>query len=466
MSATRSIFQTLRCLKNARPSVDGRESRINQRFPCIRWLAAFALLVFSGAAQAVPPIQHWTLANGARVYFVESHELPMVQLRVVFDAGASREPPGKEGLARLTAGLLREGAGSLDAERIAATLDGLGAELGGDVSRDMAEIHLRSLAERELRAPAIDVLRQMLIAPTFPEASLERERARSLVRLQQALQSPGEVAGRAFSQALYGAHPYARHPDGSEAGLKAVTRDAIVEFYRRHYVGAHAVLALVGDLRSDEARALAQHLLGDLPAGSALPALPPVAERAKVERKTLQHPSSQTHILMGQPGMTRTDPDYFPLLVGNHILGGGGLVSRLSDEIRERRGLSYSVHSYFTPLRERGPFVVGLQTENARRKEAETVMRRTVAEFVAQGPTETEFDAAKKNLSGGFPLRIDSNRKIADYLAMVGFHRLPLSYLDDFIARVEAVTAEQVRDAMRRRLRVDTMLTVVVGGGK
>jgi len=169
---------------------------------------------------------------------------------------------------------------------------------------------------------------------------------------------------------------------------------------------------------------------------------------------------------MGQPGMTRTDADYFPLLVGNHILGGGGLVSRLSDEIRERRGLSYSVYSYFAPLRERGPFIVGLQTENARKREAETVMRRTVADYIARGPTEQELLAAKQQLAGGFPLRIDSNRKIADYLAAIGHYRLPLSYLDEFMVRIEAVSIEQVRDALRRRLRVDSMLTVTVGGGK
>lgn len=433
---------------------------------CMPGVAGLALLLFSAASAASPPIQHWTLANGARVYFVEAHELPMVQLRVLFDAGAAREPPGKQGLARLTARMLREGAGPLDANQIAATLEDLGAELGGGASGEMAELSLRSLAERKLRAPAVQVLRQMLRAPTFPEEGFQRERARSLVSLQQALQSPGEVASRAFYQALYGGHPYARHPDGTKDGLKAIERDDLVEFYRRYYVGANAVLALVGDLRNDEAHALAQQLLGDLPAGSLPPPLPPVSDRAQTERKTIKHPSSQTHILMGQPGMTRADPDYYPLLVGNHILGGGGLVSRLAEEIREKRGLSYSVHSYFAPMRERGPFVIGLQTENGRRHEAETVLRRTLAEYIAEGPSDKELTAAKMNLSGGFPLRIDSNRKLADYAATIGFYNLPLDYLDEFIPRVEAVSAEQVRDALRRRLHADTMLTVVVGGGR
>ncbi|MBI5612166.1 MAG: insulinase family protein [Gammaproteobacteria bacterium] len=433
---------------------------------CVARFAGLALLLFSAAAQAVPPIQQWTLANGARVYFVETHELPIVQLRVLFDAGAAREPAGKAGLARLTARMLREGAGPYDANQIAVALEDLGAELGNDASGELVEISLRSLAERKLRAPAVEVLRQMLLVPTFPEDGFQRERTRSLVALQKALQSPGEVAARAFYQGVYGAHPYARHSNGTEAGLKAIARGDLVEFYRRHYVGANAVLALVGDLSNDEARALAQRLLGDLPAGSAPPPLPPVPDRTRAERKTVKHPSSQTHILIGQPGMTRTDPDYFPLLVGNHILGGGGLVSRLSDEVREKRGLSYSVHSYFAPLRERGPFLMGLQTENRRRDEAEAVMRRTLSELIAQGPTASEVEAAKKNLAGGFPLRIDSNRKLADYAATIGFYNLSLGYLDEFIPRVEAVTAEQVRDALRRRLRADTMFTVVVGGDK
>jgi zinc protease len=424
------------------------------------------LLLFSTVVPASAPIQQWTLANGARVYFVETHELPMVQLRVLFDAGSAREPSGKEGLARLTARMLREGAGPLDANQIAATLEDLGAELGGEASGEMAELSLRSLAERKLRVPAVEVLRQMLLAPTFPEDGFKRERARSLIGLQKALQSPGEVASRAFYQALYGAHPYARNPSGTEPGLKAIARADLVEFYRRYYVGANAVLVLVGDLRNDEAHALAQQMLGDLPAGSAPPPPPPVPDRSKADRKVIKHPSSQTHVLMGQPGMTRTDPDYFPLLVGNHILGGGGLVSRLAEEVREKRGLSYSVHSYFAPMRERGPFVMGLQTENSRRLEAEAVMRRTVSELIAEGPTDKEVEAAKKNLAGGFPLRIDSNRKLADYAATIGFYNLSLGYLDEFIPRVEAVTAEQVRDALRRRLHADTMLTVVVGGGR
>ena len=227
------------------------------------------------------------------------------------------------------------------------------------------------------------------------------------------------------------------------------------------------MLALIGDIKLSEAKAIAERVLGGLPAGEAAPPLPRVADvvpRGRAER-VLAHPSTQTHLLIGEAGMARNDPDFYPLYLGNHVLGGSGLVSRLSQEVREKRGLSYSVYSYFLPLREPGPFLLGLQTKNSQRAEALAVVRRVLKEFTEKGPTPEELAAAKKNVTGGFPLRIDSNRKIAEYLTVIGFYGLPLTYLDDFIPRIEAVTAEQIRDAFRRRVHPEHMLTVVVGGG-
>jgi zinc protease len=188
----------------------------------------------------------------------------------------------------------------------------------------------------------------------------------------------------------------------------------------------------------------------------------PVAARGKTER--IRCPSAQSHVLAGQPGMARADADYFPLYVGNFILGGSGLVSRLSDEIREKRGLSYSAYSYLNPMRVPGPFVLGLQTRNTQADAALKVMRETLMRFVETGPTEMELVAAKKNISGGFPLRLDSNRDILGYLAVIGFYDLPLDWLETYVPNVEAVTAESIRDAFRRRIRPAEMVTVVVGG--
>jgi zinc protease len=191
--------------------------------------------------------------------------------------------------------------------------------------------------------------------------------------------------------------------------------------------------------------------------------LPPVAELSAGVVRTIGHDATQAHIMIGAPGIRRDDPDYFPLFVGNYILGGGGFASRIIEEVRQKRGLAYSAYSYFFPLKREGPFLIGMQTQRDQAGEALEVVRRTLREFVAGGPTEQELQAAKQNIVGGFPLRIDSNRKIHDYLSVIGFYRLPLSYLDDFVRNVERVTVSGIRDAFLRRINPDRMVTVVVG---
>ena len=431
-----------------------------------RILLGLALSLLSVAAFATPKIEHWTLKNGARVYFVESRDLPMVALNVVFDAGSARDPQGRNGLSMLADRLLNQGTAQLNANQIAERFEGLGAEFDAGSDRDMASLSLRSLSDRKLLDPALDVLAQLIAAPAYPAASLERERARALLGLKQAAESPDDVANKAFFAQLYKGHPYALPPEGSESGLKTVTREDLVRFHDQYYVGRNTVLALIGDISRHQAQRIAERVVGQLPAGEAPPPLPKVVDVAPATgaERVIAHPSTQSNILIGEIGMRRNDPDFYPLYLGNFILGGSGLVARLSQEVREKRGLSYSVYSYFIPLREPGPFMLGLQTKNSQRGEALAVARRTLAEFAAKGPTPEELAAAKKNIGGGFPLRFDSNRKIAEYLTVIGFYGLPLTYLDDFIPQVEAVTAEQIRDAFRRRVHPEHMVTVIVGG--
>jgi zinc protease len=432
-----------------------------------RLVALLAAALASTAALASPlKIEHWTLANGAHVHLVEAHDLPMVQLRVVFDAGAARDPRGRSGVALLTSGMLEEGTGALSADDIARRFEDLGAEFGAAAERDMATVDLRSLSDPKLLEPALDLFAQILASPSFPHDALERERARLLVALARDAQSPGTIATRAFYRELYGEHPYAADPQGEDTSIKAITRDDLVGHHKRYYVGKNAHLVIVGDVTKRDARKIAEHILGKLPAGEPAPALPAVPALDKARERRIDFPATQSHVFLGQPGMTRDDPDYFPLYVGNYILGGGGLVSRLSDEVREKRGLSYSVYSYFLPMRVSGPFVMGLQTKNTQRAEAITLIRKVLEDFVKNGPTDKELEAAKKHITGGFPLRIDSNRKIADNLAVIAFYDLPLTWLDDYIKRVEAVTSEQIRDAFRRRVHPDKLVDVVVGGAR
>ncbi len=427
----------------------------------IIWI--WAMLLPVAAAVAGPEIQHWKTENGSRVYFVSAPQLPMVDIRVVFDAGSARDG-ARPGLAVMTNGLLDAAAGELGEEEIAERLEGLGAQLGNSAQRDMALLSLRTLSDARYLDPAVEILATILSQPRFPDKIFQRERKRMLIGLRAEQQSPASVASKAFYRAVYGDHPYGSPSNGTVESLQALQREELEKFHKRYYVAANAIVAIVGDLSRDQAQALAERLVEKLPAGEAAPDLPEVKPLSMPVKKVIPFPSSQTHILVGQPGMTRTDPDYLALYVGNHILGGSGFGSRIMAEIREKRGLAYSAYSFFMPMRHKGPFQIGLQTRNDKAEEADRVLQETLQRFIEQGPTAKELEAAKKNITGGFPLRIDSNRDILGYIAMIGFYNLPLDYLDTFSQRVEAVTLQQIRDAFQRRIDPEKMATIMVGG--
>jgi zinc protease len=389
----------------------------------------------------------------------------MVDLRVVFDAGSARDAD-KSGLSTLTNALLTEGAGEWNADQLAERLEALGIEMSSGALRDMAWVSVRTLKEEKPYSTALETLTAVLGKPRFDATDLERNRQMLLLALRKGEQNPSTVARKAFLKAIFGSHPYASDPDGTKASLSAITGEQVKAFHRRYYVAANATLAIVGDLSRAEAEKVAEQVVSALAAGEPALDLTQVKDLARAEQIVKPFPSSQSHILMGQPGMQRGDPDYFQLYVGNHILGGSGLVSLLSEEVREKRGLSYSVYSYFSPMRRNGPFIVGAQTKNARAGEALEVIRDTLQRYIEQGPTEKELTAARQNITGGFPLRISSNSKIVEYLTMIGFYDRPLDYLDTFVSKVNAVTREQIRDAFQRRLHLNRMVTVVVGNGK
>ena len=421
-------------------------------------------LLWSPGLVAGPKIESWQTANGARVLFVASPELPMVDVRVVFDAGSARDGE-RAGLASLTNALLTESAGPWTADEIAQRIDSVGAALGSDALRDMAYVSMRSLTEPKALQVAVDTLAAVIAKPHFDTADIERARNARLVSLRQQEQSAGTVASKMFYRVLYGDHPYAADPDGTPESVAAITREALQDFHRQYYVARNAVVAIVGALDRSQAESLAERIMAGASAGERAAAVGEPQPPQPIERP-VAFPSTQTHIYLGQLGIARHDPDYFPLLVGNHVLGSSGLVSLLGEEVRNKRGLSYSVYSGLVPMRQLGPFVAVAQTKNSQTADALAVIRQTIADFVANGPTDKQLDDAKRNLTGGFPLRIASNGKIIEYLAVIGFYDYPLDWLDTYVAKVDAVTAEQVRDAFRRRIHPDRLIAVVVGGGQ
>ena len=426
-----------------------------------RFLTTAVLLCAATGAFATPQIQHWQAPSGARVYFVEDHDLPMLDVAVTFPAGSGFDVADKVGVASLTAGMLDRGAQGLSEDDISRKLADIGAQMGGQFDADRAGMTLRTLSSAAERDAALDVLARCLQQPLFPEAILAREKARTIAELKEAETRPESIADKAFGKAVFGTHLYGRHTEVPD--VEKIQRAELESFYHDHYGANHAVVALMGDVTRAQAEAIAQHLTGNLPAGGASDQIPPVTISIKPSEQRIPHPASQSHILIGTPGVARNDKDYFPLYVGNYILGGGGFVSRLMNEVREKRGLAYSVYSYFMPMQQPGAFQIGLQTKKDQADEALQIVRQTLRTFIDKGVTESELTAAKQNIIGGFPLRIDSNKKILDYLSVIGFYQLPLTYLDDFTEKVNQVTAAQIHDAFKRRIDPDAMATVMVG---
>jgi zinc protease len=425
---------------------------------------AMSALACVNRVEAALPIQSWTAASGATVLFVESHDLAMLDVSVELPAGSARDTADTSGLASLTLRLMRLGANGMDEDEIARRLADVGAILNATFDVDRAGYQLRTLSSEAEQKEALSVLARVQQSPSFPEKVLEREKARVIAGLKEADTKPDILAARTFAQLLFRNHPYALRQTGEVNTVAAITREAVLGFYRSHYLHDRAVVAIMGDVTRQRAGEIAEQLTRELPSASTpLSPIPPVPPLEAAIERVVDHPSAQSHVLIGQPGIARSDPDYFPLLVGNHILGGGGMTARLYEQVREKRGLSYSVYSFFVPYQQAGPFQIGLQTRRDQAQEAVKVVRQVLADFVAKGPTAAELEAAKQNLVGGFALRVDSNQKIIHYLAVIGFYRLPLDYLDAFTGRIEAVTLDQIRDAFARHIDPDKLATVVVG---
>ena len=439
-----------------------------------RCLLGFSLLA-GGLAQAALPVQHWTQASGAKVYLVESHAIPMVDVQIDLDAGSRRDPPLQAGLASVMAGQINNGtradpkgqgpyAEGMDENRIGEAWADLGASFGVSAGADRLSFALRSLSAPDLLDQAVALAARQMAHPAFPQNLWVRDRERMIASLRESLTKPGTLAQHRFASAVYGSHPYGFRV--TPESLARIEAPDLQKLHAQSLRACRASVSVVGALTRAQTDAMVQRLLALWPSESGCKPLPPVAEVAPLtEAQSLSVPfdSAQAHVLIGQPGYKRNDPDFFPLLIGNHILGGGGFVSRLTEQVREKRGLSYSVYSYFSPGLHAGAFTVGLQTRPDQAAQAVAVAKEVVQNFVNDGPTDAELQAAKSNLVGGFALRIDSNRKLLDNVANMAWNRLPLNYLDQWTEQVEKVSLADVRRAMAKVLQPQRMVTVLVG---
>lgn len=406
--------------------------------------------------------QQWQTNNGVRVIFYQAMEVHMLDISMAFAAGSAYDGK-KYGLSFLTTQLLNQGSKGLDTDIIAKELAETGAQYEAASSHDMVILNLRTLTSRDTLKKASEIFTDILSHPDFSEGAFNRVKSQQLMAIAQALESPDEIATQSFYQMLYQKHPYGHPVLGQKEPVKHINIEDVRRFYSQYFVSHNAILVMVGAINQQTAHQLAERLSRDLSPGHIAEQIPPAHALTEEMDIIVPFPSSQTVLYLGQLGITHHDPDYFPLMVGNYIFGGGSLVSRLSQAIREKRGWTYGIYSQFSPMPGKGPFMISFSTKTSHAKDAIKVTRDLLSTFINEGPTPEELNAAKAYLSGSFPLSLASNRSIANMLIKIAFYHLPDDFLTSYIEHINAVSIDDIKTSFKKHLTPSKLIQVSVG---
>ncbi|MDD9912879.1 MAG: pitrilysin family protein [Alphaproteobacteria bacterium] len=413
-------------------------------------------------ANSEPKIQTVTTPKGITAWLVESDSIPMVSMEIAFRAGAAFDPKGKNGLANLTSSLLDEGAGDLDMEAFQQKLESIGARFGAGAGTLDFTVNLTTLSEK--KEAAFDLLALALTQPRFDEEAVNRVKDAIMTGLKQAEERPGSFAGKAYQKAQYGDHPYGNPTSGTLESVPTLTRADIRKFYGEYITKANMVVSVVGDITAEELAKLLDASLADLPAGKKRAEIAEAPQPIVPQVVRIQKDIPQSHVIFGHLGIDRHDPDYFASYVMNDILGGGGFRSRFMDQVREKRGLAYSVYSYFAPMPHAGSFTAQVQTSNDKVDEAINLMKDQMRDIQNKGVEKDEFADDVSYLTGSFPLRLDSNDKILGYLTVMQMENLGKDYLTTWADKVSALKQEDMQRVAKRLLHPENVVTVIVGG--
>jgi Predicted Zn-dependent peptidases len=412
--------------------------------------------------EAKVTIEQWTTPEGAKVLFTQTQGLPMLDVALNFDAASSRDGD-KYGLATLTNSLIGTASTYHTEEQIINQFESLGSEFSGASLKDMSIISMRSLTRRDILQSSLDLFTEVVTKVDYQQRYLSREKKQTLRAIEAAKQSPASIANSAFSQLVFNKHPYAHKKIGNKESLEKINLADLKQHYQHYYVAKNLTIALVGDISKTKAKQIARQISHGLNMGKKSKANPVVLPLQQTQAVHIEFPSTQTHLLIGQVGINRSHADYYPLYLGNHILGGSGLTSILSDEVREQRGLAYSTSSYFTKMKSNGYFLIKLQTKNSQADQAKKIALETLKNFRNNAIDEQKLQDGKDNIIGGFALETASNANILTYLSIIGFYDLPLNYLSSFTSKIKPISARDIQKAYERLINMDKLVILSVG---
>lgn len=427
----------------------------------MRYLFLFLFTFISLPAYALAPVQEVTSDNGIKAWLIEDHTNPIVALRFSFKGGAALDPVGKEGLARLASATMDEGAGEWSSQAFQSRLDDLSITLRFDAGMDSFSGHVLTLRDN-LDASA-NMLRAALLSPRFDAEPVERIRSQILADLRQREEDPNSLAALSLYKSVFGKHPYARGSRGTLDGVQNITRDDLIRFTKDRLGKDNLMVGVSGDITPDDLKALLDRIFSDLPDTASDSTLPDVIPAFDTAVQVIDKAIPQSSILLAQGGIDRHDPDFYATYVLNYILGGGSFASRLYEEVREKRGLVYSVYSYLMDYDKAHLWLIGAGTQNARVQETLDVIATEWAKAKKEGVTREEVENAKTYLTGSFALRFNSSDTIAAILLSMQQDDLPIDFLETRNQQVEAVTFEDVNRVAQKLLTPDRLVRVVVG---
>ena len=434
---------------------------MKKRYKVILSLALVGLTAAS--AQALPKIEHWINNDGVPVYFVHTAEIPMLDINVILKAGAIHDGE-QQGVAAITAQLLKHGTQNKDIEQLNDALSDLAIHCGTGASLETINLSLRSISDKDILEEALKLFLEIITQPSFPEDEFSHLKREKLYAIKTQDENPGHIAARTFNERIYAGHPYARQTIGTEESISALTLEDVRHYYQTYFVTSNMIIIAVGAVPRSELDAISHRISGAFPQGTPAGDAPSVQALKTAENISVAFPSDQAHVKIGQPFIEAGHPDFFALQLGNHILGGGGFGSRIMDEIRVKRGLAYSARSYFNTKRQEGVFAVGFQTRKDQVDMALDVARQILEDFVEHGPSQDEIKISLANIRGGFALNLGSNSAIMGTLGRIAVYGLGTDYLDTYLQNFDSLDAEAVHAAFKRNLFPDKLITVVVGG--
>jgi zinc protease len=439
-----------------------RRCRLAKALACL--VIALLIIAWAGLLNAMPPVQRSVRPNGLVLLTSEEHSLPFVTFSLLIHAGARRDPTGQEGLANLTARALLFGTAKLSMTTINEQLDFMGASLSSNAGMDYAVISLRVL-KKDLKA-GFKLFTEVLTEPAFPTAEVQKEVNRTLAAIKASEDDPGDVAEKAFMKTLYGTGPYAHPVIGTKESVERLKPQGLRDFYRSHYHPNNAIMVIVGDIGDEDLKKAILPQLEQWKAGDVRKSVAEASYETGKKTVMIDRPLTQANLILGHKGITRDNADFYAITVMNYILGGGGLTSRLMEEVRDKRGLAYSVYSHFDAGKYQGSFQVVLQTKNASAREAIQLAVTEVSRIRTELVSDNELEGAKKYLIGSFPLRFTTQGKIAGFLMQVEYQGLGFDYVERYPKLIEAVTAQDVLRVAKAYLHLDSYILIVVANLK